>query len=80
MSIDRSNWPFMVRIGLWRIQTRSIAWAFVAGSIIIAIACGAYSFVNPRFLGGTSLFLAALWYYLAIKWVDKNKQWNSSNG
>src|SRR5262245_44414460 len=28
MSVDRSTWPVMVRLGLWGISSRGAAWAF----------------------------------------------------
>jgi len=76
MSIDRSQWPVMVRLGLWGIPGRSAAWAFVVVSLAIAVGGIAYGFINPLgFLGGLMGF-AALWYYLSIRWVDQHSVWS----
>jgi hypothetical protein len=75
MSVDRSTWPLMVRLGLMGLRTRGAAWAFFWLSIAIAVGCVAYGFFNPYFFIGASLVLPALWYYLAIRWVDEHSQW-----
>lgn len=75
MAVDRRKWPPMVRIGLWSVPNRAVAWALAAGSVILAIVCFVVGFKDPRFFGGVALIFAALWYYLAIRWVDKHDQW-----
>lgn len=75
MPADRSKWPPMVRIGLWGVPNRTAAWAFAAGSLILALVCVAISFKDPRYIGGAALLFAALWYYLSIRWVDKHSHW-----
>jgi hypothetical protein len=74
--IDRNTWPFMVRLGLWGVPTRGSAWAFFWLTIAIAIGGVAYGFVDSRFFIGGIMFLATLWYYLAIRWVDQNEGWS----
>jgi ATP-dependent Clp protease ATP-binding subunit ClpC len=74
-SADRSTWPIMVRIGLWGIASRKLAWFFVWLSVACAAACVAYGFIQFRFFSGGIILLAALWYYLSIKWVDQNSSW-----
>jgi hypothetical protein len=76
MSVDRSRWPIMVRMGLWGLPNRESAWVFFWISTIAAAGCVAYGFVNPRFFIGGLLVFAALWYYLAIRWVDRNDRWS----
>ena len=76
MSVDRSKWPMMVRLGLWGLPNRFAAWAFFWLSLAIAAGCVAYGFVNPlAFIGGQMVF-AALWYYLSIRWVDLHSSWS----
>jgi hypothetical protein len=42
----------------------------------MAVACIAFGFVSPiLFLGGLFL-LAELWYYQAIRWVDRHGNWS----
>lgn len=73
--MDRGRWPVLVRMGLWGISSRGAAWVFFWLSLAIAVGCEAYGFVERRaFLGGLLAF-AALWYYLAIRWVDRHGSW-----
>jgi hypothetical protein len=73
---NRREWPLWVRSGLWGVPNRFAAWAFVWLCMALAIGCVAYGFVDRRFFGGGALFLAALWYYLSIRWVDQRNQWS----
>jgi hypothetical protein len=66
-TMDRPLW---VMVGLWGLGTRSVAWAFVVLSILVAT--GAIIFWSWL---GAMMYLAALWYWLAIRWVDKNDSW-----
>lgn len=75
MTVDRSKWPPMVRIGLWGVPNRSAAWVFVVGSLTLAIASLVLGFKEPRLFGGIAFVFAALWYYWAIRWVDHNDRW-----
>lgn len=75
MPADRSRWPLMVRLGLSGIPNRGAAWGFCALSVAAALACIAYGFINRWFFAGALLLLAALWYALAIRWVDRHGQW-----
>jgi hypothetical protein len=76
MGVDRSDWPIMVRLGLWGVSSRRAAWAFCWLSLVIAAGCAAYGFINPfGYIGGLMVF-AALWYYLSIRWVDRHSRWS----
>jgi hypothetical protein len=75
MAVDRSNWPFMVRIAMWGLPNRAAASAFLWLSIAIAVACIALGFADSRFFIGGLMVLASLWYYLSIRWVDRNSSW-----
>ncbi len=73
---ERSGWPIMVQLGLLGIPSRGMAWAFFWFSFALAIVCIGLGFVDWRlFLGGGFVF-AALWYYLAIRWVDRHGAWD----
>ena len=72
---DRSKWPLFVRLGLWGLPTRASAWSFCILSLLLAVGCVAYAIVDQRFIIGGALFLAALWYYLSIRWVDEHGRW-----
>jgi hypothetical protein len=75
MANDRSNWPVLVRLGLWGLPDRRAAWLFFWLSIAIALGSVAYGFIKPIFFIGGLIGFAALWYYLAIRWVDKHGSW-----
>jgi hypothetical protein len=76
MSADRSKWPMLVRFGLWGLPSRAAAWAFFWLSLAVAAGCVAYGFVGPRaFIGGV-MVVAALAYYLSIRWVDRHSSWS----
>jgi len=62
--------PLWVAVGLWGLKTRAVAWAFVVLSILVATG----SIVYWSWLGAI-MYLAAVWYFLAIRWVDKNSAW-----
>lgn len=65
----------MVRLGLWGIRRRGAALVYSWLSVAVAVGCAIYGLLDRRFLGGGVLLLAALWYYLAIRWVDRHDRW-----
>ena len=67
MKVDRSTWPLMVRLGLWGLPSRGVAWGFFWLALAIAAGCIAYGFINPLFFIGGIMVFAALWYYLSIR-------------
>jgi hypothetical protein len=71
----RSEHPLWVRLGLWGLPNRAAAWAFVWISLASAAACIVYGLWNPRFLVGSLFVLAAIMYWLTIRWVDRNGTW-----
>jgi signal peptidase I len=70
--------PFWVRFGLWGLSTRASALMFCWLCVLIAAAATVYSLWDPRFFAGALLGLAALWYWLAIRWVDQHGGWSSA--
>ena len=70
----KDNMPSWVYWGLWGIKTKKVALAFAIISQVIAlivVLIGIY--VEDFFL--IAFILVPLWYWLAIKWVDKNSSW-----
>jgi hypothetical protein len=77
MSVDRSKWPIFVRFSLLGLPNRASAWAFVWLSMAAAAGCVAWGlFVDRRGLAGFLFVFAALFYYLAIRWVDQHDRWS----
>lgn len=73
--IPRSEYPGWVKLSLWGLPNRASVWFFVWLSLFAALACGIYGFRDPRFFLGLGLIIAALLYWLAIKWVDRYGSW-----
>ena len=67
-----------MKLGLAGLPTRSSAWSFLWISAALAVGFGLYGFVDSRFFLGVGLSFAALWYWLAIKWVDAHGGWVKS--
>lgn len=62
--------PLWVAVGLWGLKTRAVAWAFFVLSILVATGWMMYWSWS-----GAIIYLAAVWYFLAIRWVDKHSAW-----
>lgn len=76
MKTDRSQWPALVRLGLWGISGRTGAWCFVWGMVFVGLGGLGYGLAEPRFLGvGVVGLVGALWYFLALRWVDRHGRW-----
>jgi len=68
--------PLWVRVGLWGLHSRTSAWAFLWLAVALAIGSVFYGVTrDSRFIVGAVFFLAALWYWLAIQWVDRHGSW-----
>ena len=77
VKVNRSKWPIVVRLSLLGLRTRASAWAFVWLSVLIALSSTAYGWFDSRFFVIGPLFvLAAIAYYLALRWVDRNSSWS----
>jgi hypothetical protein len=68
--------PLFVRIALWGLVSRADAWFFLWLSAALALVCVALGFVNRYFFTGSVFLLAALWYYLSIRWMDRHDCWH----
>lgn len=75
--VRRVKRPLWVRIALWGIPGRGAAWGFFWLSVAIAIGGIACGRIDRRFYVGGLMVVAALWYYLAIRWEDDHGDWTS---
>ena len=71
----KENMPSWAYWGLWGINSRKAALAFVVVTAIlsliaipIGIMIGDYTLL--------SIVLVPIWYWLSLKWADKNSAWN----
>lgn len=75
MKDDMPSWVYW---GLWGIKTRKVAMLFVYISIVLTLAIVpvGIALYNYLFMAFT---LVPLWYWLSIKWVDRNSTWEMGN-
>src|SRR5262245_48436593 len=77
--VPRRDYPWWVKLGLWGVPSRVGAWAFVAVSLLAALAFAGYaaSTGDVRFYWGLLFLLSALMYWLSIRWVDQYGSWDA---
>src|SRR5262245_43608230 len=73
--VPRGEYPWWVKLSMWGVPGRGGLWAFAALSVVLALGCVVYGFVDPRFFAGVGFLLAALMYWLSIRWVDQHGSW-----
>jgi hypothetical protein len=84
--VDWADRPLWVRVGLFGVRGRKVAMCWMYGSLVLAIVL-AVAWLASGFHGGLAagglvvggslgLVLAALWYRLAIQWVDEHEGWS----
>jgi len=75
--VRREQYPWWVKASLWGLPNRSAVWAFVWLSVVAAAgATGYLKWVgSPRWYVGPLFLLAALMYWLSIRWMDQNGSW-----
>lgn len=62
--------PMWVQLGLWGLKSRGSVLAFMWLCILIA---GVLAFFRVWY--GLILLIAAVWYWLALRWVGKHEGW-----
>lgn len=70
--------PEWVFWGLWGIDSRGVALAFVWVCLLLGIALMAVGLRYPQAWYGGILFAAAAWYWLAVRWADRHHAWDST--
>ncbi len=73
---DRGGWPWWVRLGLWGLPSRAAAMVFFWLAFVLAMAGVVAGLREPRMFFGAIFFLAAAWYWAAVRWVDRNGRWD----
>jgi len=71
----RPERPFWVQVALWGLPNRTSVWACFWLAVILTIASMLYALHDVRFFAGALFIFAALWYYLAIHWIDQHDRW-----
>jgi hypothetical protein len=73
--VPRSSYPWWVKLSMWGVPGRAGLWVFVALSVAAAAGCVAYGFWYTRFFVGALFVVAALIYWLSIRWIDRYGSW-----
>ncbi len=77
--VDQSAYPTWVKLSLWGIGGRSAVLGFAWLSLLAAIGLVTYAAKSgdARFYAGAGFVFAALLYWRAVVWVDRNGRWPS---
>lgn len=75
--VSREDYPWWVKVGIWGLSSRNGLWLFVVISLAAASFCiCSYALSGfPRWYLGPLFLLAALMYWLSIRWIDRNGSW-----
>ncbi|MEX0700835.1 MAG: hypothetical protein WD069_01955 [Planctomycetales bacterium] len=74
--VPRDEYPWWVKVSMWGVPGRAGLWAFVVLSIACAAGSVAYGFRDQRFfIIAVFCLLAAIPYWLSIRWVDRHGSW-----
>lgn len=74
--VPRRDAPAWVKLGLWQLETRSSAKAFLVLSAALgAVGVAAGALVSPAYFVAMGFWLAVPWYYRAIRWMDAHRAW-----
>jgi hypothetical protein len=74
--VSYSKYPIWVKLSLWGVPGRKGLWGMVALSIGCAIGCLLYGGRDARFYTVSPVFvLAAVPYWLSIRWIDRRGSW-----
>lgn len=74
--IKRKDYPVWVSLSVMWLPTRSSVWAFVWISLALAAASVIFGVWNHYFFCGATFLVAALLYWLAIRWIDRYGSWD----
>ena len=73
---QKDNMPVLVYLGLWGLNSRMAALAFVWLCVVLAAVSVALGWVNPIGYAGVIFLPCAAWYWYAIRWVDRHSSWD----
>jgi hypothetical protein len=73
--VPRAQYPIWVKISLWGVPGRRGLWMFVALSIACGLASMIYGLWQTKYFIGGLLAVAAIPYWLSIRWIDAHGSW-----
>jgi hypothetical protein len=71
----KDDMPIWVFLGLMNIETRKGALILFWCSFAFAIFCIPLSLYLEDWSWAAMMFPVTLWYWMSMKWVDKNSSW-----
>ena len=71
----KDNMPMWVFLGLLNINTRKGSLILFWSCTVFAVFCIPLSFYLHDWSWAIMMFAISLWYWLCIKWVDRNSSW-----
>ncbi len=76
--VPRSAYPLWVKLSLWGVSGRRGLWLFVVVSLICGFSFLGYGFWDARYFRAAIIGLAAIPYWLTIRWVDRHGTWEAT--
>lgn len=74
--VPPSEYPWWVKVSIWGVPGRKGLWAFVAISLLGGLILTTCGFWNAEFFRlGPAVTLAAIPYWLSIRWIDRYGSW-----
>lgn len=73
--VSRDAYPWWVKVSLWGVPGRRGLWAFVVLSLACSLGALLYGFWDARYFAASAIGLAAIPYWLSMKWVDRHGTW-----
>ncbi|MEP6900152.1 MAG: hypothetical protein ABJA66_00295 [Actinomycetota bacterium] len=73
----KENMPDLVYIGLLGINSKATAYVYLAIAAFVGLSSIYMGFSKPTYLWSVLMFLASLWYYYCMNWVDNNSNWDN---
>lgn len=73
---NTEGFPLYVKIGLLAIYSKRTALFYFWLSIALSVVSAVLGVFNRIYFWGLGFLISALWYWLCIRWVDKNSKWD----
>lgn len=77
--MKRADYPWWVKVSIFGVPGRGGLWACVAISLVLSLGCLIYGFRDPLYFFGVLFALAAVPYWLSIRWIDAHGSWGEKS-
>ena len=74
--VKRVDYPWWVKVSILGVPGRNGLWACVAISLAIGLGCLVYGRQNALYFFGVPAVLAAIPYWLSVRWIDAHGSWD----